>query len=115
MHLAGERPKIALGTPECYVELAKRCMHSNLKERPTARYINASVTAWFEDLVSESNESIIKKNFLEADNMKPNPESQKHSKHMYTSKRIDVREITKKFSKMAINDPVDSEISDNLK
>ncbi|CAG8466316.1 15106_t:CDS:2 [Cetraspora pellucida] len=45
--------------------------------------------------------------------VEPNPESQKHSKHMYTSKCIDVEEITKKISK--ISDPMDSEISGSAK
>ncbi|CAG8633052.1 9289_t:CDS:2 [Cetraspora pellucida] len=66
-----------------------------------------------ENLVCESNENITKKQFLEADKVEPNPESQKHSKHMYISKRIDVEEVTKKISK--ISDLLDSEISDSTK
>ncbi|CAG8816210.1 13463_t:CDS:1, partial [Cetraspora pellucida] len=37
----GLRPEFAPGTPECYVELAKKCMDSDPKKRPTATYINA--------------------------------------------------------------------------
>ncbi|CAG8800855.1 2685_t:CDS:1, partial [Racocetra persica] len=47
--------------------------------------------------------------------LKPIPVTQKHPKNMYASKSINTQEITKRFSKMFIIDPVDGEISDNTK
>ncbi|CAG8494761.1 388_t:CDS:1, partial [Cetraspora pellucida] len=107
----GLRPEFAPGTPECYVELAKQCMDSDPKKRPTATYINALITTWIDELAHESNERIIKLQFLEADKMDkadkmdtklPNIVQNHPDHNKYTSKPINMQEVTKALSKMAI-------------
>ncbi|CAG8731732.1 2326_t:CDS:2, partial [Cetraspora pellucida] len=121
----GLRPEFAPGDPECYVELAKKCMDSDPKKRPAATYVNAERSK-FQELANESNETIIKKQFLEADEQSLEADkrslegdkmvkklssivqkSQDHNK--YTSKLINTQDITKAFSKMAIvSAPIDN-------
>ncbi|CAG8631520.1 24689_t:CDS:1 [Cetraspora pellucida] len=56
------------GTPNCYVKLAKRCMDSNPKKRPTAKSINYQLGLWIEEMLSSDEDNKIKKKFLEVDN-----------------------------------------------
>ncbi|CAG8448980.1 23113_t:CDS:1 [Cetraspora pellucida] len=56
------------GTPNCYVKLAKRCMDSNPKKRPTAKSLNHQVGFWIEEMFSLDDDNEVKKQFLESDN-----------------------------------------------
>ncbi|RIB19847.1 kinase-like domain-containing protein [Gigaspora rosea] len=86
----GCRPKFAPGTPECYIELAKKCMNSDPKKRPEAYGVYKSINDWFKD-------DAIKKQFLDADEViKSLPES-KHPDKMYTSKIINTKSISKEL------------------
>ncbi|RIB27418.1 kinase-like domain-containing protein [Gigaspora rosea] len=42
----GSRPEFTIGTPECYIELAKQCMDSDPQKRPTAKYIHSKIVQW---------------------------------------------------------------------
>ncbi|RIB09968.1 hypothetical protein C2G38_2266218 [Gigaspora rosea] len=42
----GLRPKFALGTPDCYVELANQCMNSDPEKRPDIRKIVTKLDKW---------------------------------------------------------------------
>ncbi|RIB00089.1 hypothetical protein C2G38_2235694 [Gigaspora rosea] len=53
------------------VKLAKRCMYSNSKSRPTIRY--ALITTWIKE-IENSGENKVKKLFFDVDNIKLNPE-----------------------------------------
>ncbi|RIB10893.1 kinase-like domain-containing protein [Gigaspora rosea] len=88
----GFRPDFALGTPDCYIELAKQCMDSDPFKRPSAYDI-------WKNLGDFLNSKKIKKQFLKADSVKPILEPQKHPDHMYTSKLINTREISNALSK----------------
>ncbi|RIB19598.1 kinase-like domain-containing protein [Gigaspora rosea] len=47
----GLRPEIAPGTPDCYIELAKSCMDSDPKKRPSASDIQQSLEEWHKSVV----------------------------------------------------------------
>ncbi|RHZ46423.1 hypothetical protein Glove_621g1 [Diversispora epigaea] len=48
--LEGLRPKIKEGTPQCYVELMKKCWHKDPSERPSAQIIYDILIKWINDL-----------------------------------------------------------------
>ncbi|KAF0396111.1 kinase-like domain-containing protein [Gigaspora margarita] len=56
------------GTPDCYVRLAKRCLDTNPKKRPTAKSVNFQVGFWSEEILSSDDDNEIKRQFLEIDN-----------------------------------------------
>ncbi|RIB07682.1 hypothetical protein C2G38_2006648 [Gigaspora rosea] len=53
----GLRPKFALGTPDCYIELANQCMNSDPEKRPNISEIIIKLEAWF-NISENKNESI---------------------------------------------------------
>ncbi|RIB27156.1 kinase-like domain-containing protein [Gigaspora rosea] len=103
----GLRPEFALGTPDYYIEFAKKCMDSNPENRPDADNIYRQLSIWKaimenSDDQNDANDSVgldyakIKKQFLEADRAAkelPNT-SPKHSDFMYTSKIINTQSIS---------------------
>ncbi|CAG8529826.1 1044_t:CDS:2 [Acaulospora morrowiae] len=95
--IKGLRPEFAPGTPDCYVELAKKCMDSNPEKRPTADVVHSTIYRWWHDMDQEKCETTQK--FKAADQMiqKLPIISQKHESFMYTSKAINTREIKKAY------------------
>ncbi|CAG8805863.1 22984_t:CDS:1, partial [Gigaspora rosea] len=100
----GLRPKFTSGTPNCYIELAQRCMDFEPKRRPTIRSVNALFIYWMEEIEHSDDENKIKKAFLEADKIKLIIESPKHSNHMYISESIDTLEISKRLEQYEVLD-----------
>ncbi|RIB02722.1 kinase-like domain-containing protein [Gigaspora rosea] len=62
----GKRPEFALRTPNCYIELAKSCMHLDSQKRPTAETIYNKLSEWH-NFVKESNETYELDEFVESD------------------------------------------------
>ncbi|RIB21977.1 hypothetical protein C2G38_2033949 [Gigaspora rosea] len=67
----GLRPEFAKGTPECYIQLANKCMDANPSNRPSAYDIYYALSRWY-TIVSDSNaynknELVILKGFQSAD------------------------------------------------
>ncbi|RIB24476.1 kinase-like domain-containing protein [Gigaspora rosea] len=95
----GLRPEFAIRTPSCYVELARRCMNSDPKSRPTANEVYMKLYKWnkFMKVSDDADVDKIKKQFLDADKIvKTLPIiSRKHPNSMYSSKFINTREILK--------------------
>ncbi|CAG8684530.1 1432_t:CDS:1 [Cetraspora pellucida] len=87
-----ERPELGEGTPECYVQLAKRCMDSDPNERPTTTIISSRIVYWLDE-IEQKNDNEIKKQFLEADNIVPKVETSIHPSYMYTRKLINTKRI----------------------
>ncbi|RHZ67570.1 hypothetical protein Glove_300g23 [Diversispora epigaea] len=48
--LDGLRPKIKKGTPQCYVELMKKCWHKDPSERPRTKIIYSTLGIWAVEL-----------------------------------------------------------------
>ncbi|RIB30766.1 kinase-like domain-containing protein [Gigaspora rosea] len=91
----GLRPEFDNYLPKSYVELAVRCLNKNQEDRPTAEDIKKTVEEW------RKNEEIMRQ-FKKADEYRPQLVEQIHPKEMFTSKLINVREISKRLSEIAI-------------
>ncbi|RIB26185.1 hypothetical protein C2G38_2065597 [Gigaspora rosea] len=50
----GLRPKFALGTPDCYIELANQCMNSDPEKRPSITEIITKLDEWLNIIKNES-------------------------------------------------------------
>ena len=88
----GLRPKFALGTPKCYIELAEKCMNSDPQKRPKAIYVLGTLNG-LAGAVKSSYDSEIKKQFLEADKVIKSLPISTHPDEMYTSKIISTKLI----------------------
>ncbi|RIB06387.1 kinase-like domain-containing protein [Gigaspora rosea] len=97
----GLRPELSPETPKCYIELAKQCMNSDPKKRPTAEYIYNEILQWL------YYDKAIVNQFSIADTLKHKIWPSKHSDQMYTSKKINTREITEKLSKLVLSNSLD--------
>src|SRR6266498_4069224 len=62
----GLRPRVANGTPKCYIDLVNQCLDANPYNRPSAREICIIINYW-ERQLREDKESEIAKEFLNAD------------------------------------------------
>ncbi|RIB15598.1 kinase-like domain-containing protein [Gigaspora rosea] len=97
----GLRPDFVNGTPDCYIELAKKCMDPNPQNRPSAEYINLKIKQWKKIIESENltdkEELDIKKKFIYADNVikEMTLKSLSVLQTKYCSTLIDVQEIIK--------------------
>ncbi|GES79904.1 kinase-like domain-containing protein [Rhizophagus clarus] len=56
----GERPKILQSTPQCYINLMKRCWHENLSIRPSASDVKDTIKKW----IFYPNDDKIEKKFI---------------------------------------------------
>ncbi|GBB99980.1 hypothetical protein RclHR1_00370021 [Rhizophagus clarus] len=67
----GLRPRVAIGTPKCYIDLVNRCLDANPEKRPLSKDILEEIRNWrfYDDheKLSSNNENIIKE-FINADN-----------------------------------------------
>ncbi|RIB15247.1 kinase-like domain-containing protein [Gigaspora rosea] len=92
----GLRPEFALGTPECYIKLAKQCMDSDPQERPNAYQIENTLNYWYNIIKQSDNDEEIKRQFLAADKMVKELQTTlpKHPDIMYTSKIINTKKIS---------------------
>ncbi|RIB17420.1 hypothetical protein C2G38_2037745 [Gigaspora rosea] len=87
----GLKPEFASGTPSCYIELAKKFMDSDLKERPNAEQVYDKLQEWIK-CIEGSVDNEIKKQFLDAD--KKEVETLQINLHpVLVSKPVDVIEI----------------------
>ncbi|RIB18998.1 kinase-like domain-containing protein [Gigaspora rosea] len=71
----GLRPGFAKGTPECYIQLANKCMDDNPSNRPNAFYIYNKLSKWYKvvnrNASKDKNELAIFKAFQSADTIIP--------------------------------------------
>ncbi|RIB20018.1 kinase-like domain-containing protein [Gigaspora rosea] len=103
----GLRPEFASGTPSCYIELAKKCMDFDLKERPNAEQVYDKLQEWIK-CIEDSVDNEIKKQFLDADKKEVETlQINLHPGSMYTSKMINTQNIQKILSATKVSIPVD--------
>ncbi|RIB28590.1 kinase-like domain-containing protein [Gigaspora rosea] len=75
MKLNGSLPEFAPETPDCYVELAKKCMNSDPEKRPSAEKITLELYRWHRMMIEfpkTIEEHDIKKKFLYSDEINKN-------------------------------------------
>src|ERR1043165_8901155 len=85
----GLRPRVAKGTPRCYIDLTNRCLDANPEKRPSAKEILEIIRNWrfcnnhkfssFKELISKKEPVPIKmfKDFVKADEIIPQESSSK--------------------------------------
>ena len=59
----GLRPRVAKGTPKCYIDLVNQCLDANPENRPSAEGLRRIIRNWFESLRKVKNQKL-PKNFL---------------------------------------------------
>ena len=50
----GLRPRVAKGTPKCYIDLVNQCLDANPENRPSAKELSDIIISWYDQL--EKNE-----------------------------------------------------------
>ncbi|RIB11751.1 kinase-like domain-containing protein [Gigaspora rosea] len=96
----GLRPEFAKGTPECYIQLANKCMEANPSNRPNAYDIRKNLLEWFNildrDVAYDKNELTILKAFKSADEIIPtlSTELPDYSKDKLTSKLLNFKNLS---------------------
>ncbi|RGB39444.1 kinase-like domain-containing protein [Rhizophagus diaphanus] len=102
----GERPEIIENTPQCYVDLMKKCWNEDPLERPSTSEVHVIIGDWifrpYNDEVSEK----LKTNIMEFINApighNNNLATKSHPKACYTSRLLD-------FTSKKLNDILESE------
>ncbi len=105
----GLRPRVAKGTPKCYIDLVNRCLGANPENRPSANEVCDIIYNWQEQL-KDGNESGIAKEFLDADKFGPQKSSSEtmlHPQATYTSRFLSYTNLSKPINsaRVQIEDP----------
>ncbi|RIB26519.1 hypothetical protein C2G38_2064658, partial [Gigaspora rosea] len=95
----GLRPEFAKGTPDCYIQLANKCMDANPSNRPNASDIHENLLKWYEivdnNVAKDKNKLIILKAFKTADEIIStlSTELPNYSKDKLTSKLLNFKNL----------------------
>ncbi|GBB95858.1 hypothetical protein RclHR1_02630003 [Rhizophagus clarus] len=93
----GLRPRVAEGTPKCYINLINQCLDVNPEKRPSSKELLKTIRNWqfpnedYPRLEKSFKEPKISKEFINADNIffkKSSPEIAMHSEAIYTSRSM---------------------------
>ncbi|GBB95593.1 hypothetical protein RclHR1_25700001 [Rhizophagus clarus] len=92
----GKRPEIIESTPQCYVDLMKKCWSEDPLERPSAKEISNIIANWifypFDDIISEELKGNIME-FINAPIGNNNFITESHPQACYTSRLLDFTSI----------------------
>ncbi|RGB28021.1 kinase-like domain-containing protein [Rhizophagus diaphanus] len=101
----GERPEIVENTPQCYVDLMKKCWDKDPLKRPTSKEVLKIIEKWIfrSHEISEELKSNIME-FINAPNGHNNLATKSHSEAYYTSRLLD-------FTGKNLNEILESEDS----
>ncbi|CAB5179875.1 unnamed protein product [Rhizophagus irregularis] len=103
----GERPEIIENTPQCYVDLMKRCWNEDPLKRPSSEEVLEIIKKWifrfYNNEVSEELQSNIME-FINAPIGRNNLAIKSHPKACYTSRLLD-------FTSKKLNEILESENS----
>ena len=91
----GLRPRVAKGTPQCYIDLLNKCLDAIPEKRPDAKELSNIIYDWL-----YSNDGI-NKEFIDADEankiirQESSSESTTHSEAVYTSRLMNFNNLSK--------------------
>ncbi|GBC10036.1 hypothetical protein RclHR1_00930014 [Rhizophagus clarus] len=92
----GERPEIIENTPQCCLDLMKKCWNENPLERPSAKIVCYIIANWilrpYDDSISEEFKNNIME-FINAPIGNNNLITEFHSQACYTSRLLDFTSI----------------------
>jgi serine/threonine protein kinase len=104
----GLRPEFARGTPECYVQLANKCMDANPSDRPTTSDIRNELSKWYKILDNSSarnkDELVILNAFRSADAIIStlSTELPIFPKDKLTSKQLNFKNLSKPINSLSM-------------
>ncbi|RGB37315.1 kinase-like domain-containing protein [Rhizophagus diaphanus] len=105
----GERPEIIENTPQCYLDLMKKCWDEDLLKRPSTSEVKNVIKNWIfrpsDDEINEELKSNIME-FINAPIRHNNLATKSHPKACYTSRLLD-------FTSNKLNEILESENLDN--
>ncbi|GBC12462.1 kinase-like domain-containing protein [Rhizophagus irregularis DAOM 181602=DAOM 197198] len=104
----GERPEIIENTPQCYVDLMKKCWNEDPLKRPSTSEVNGIIKNWIIRPDGKINEEL-KSNIMEFINapiVHSDLATKSHPKAYYTSRLLD-------FTSKKLNEILESENLDN--
>ncbi|CAB4443942.1 unnamed protein product [Rhizophagus irregularis] len=106
----GERPEIIENTPQCYVDLMKKCWNEDPSERPSSKEIVNIIEKWIYCPYNEIINEELKSNIMEFINAPIGQHNdlaiESHSKAYYKSRLLD-------FTSNKLNEILESENLDN--
>ncbi|EXX74569.1 Cmk1p [Rhizophagus irregularis DAOM 197198w] len=103
----GERPEIIENTPQCYVDLMKRCWNEDPLKRPSSKEVLEIIKKWiFHSYNNEASEELQSNimEFINAPIGRNNLSTKSHPKACYTSRLLD-------FTSKKLNEILESENS----
>ncbi|CAB4408621.1 unnamed protein product [Rhizophagus irregularis] len=112
----GLRPRVAKGTPKCYIDLVNQCLDVNPGKRPSSKVLLKTIRNWrfpndnYSRLEKSFDEPEIPKEFIDADNImfkKSFPEILKHSEAIYSGRSMCFYNlpVPRNSAKVQIEDP----------
>ena len=99
----GERPKIIENTPQCYIDLMKKCWDEDPSKRPNASKIEDIIKNWHKNICHKENiDENIREEFYEADKFLKQKQTNvstfiSHPQAYHTSRLLD---FTKQLNKV---------------
>ncbi|PKK75093.1 kinase-like protein [Rhizophagus irregularis] len=104
----GERPEIIENTPQCFIDLMKKCWNEDPFKRPSTKEVLVIIEKWImfpknmaiEDIDKELKHNVME--FINAPIVNNNPVTKPHSQAFYTSRLLD-------FSSKKLNEILDSQ------
>ena len=104
----GLRPRVAKGTPKCYIDLVNQCLDANPQNRPSAEELFNIICNWLDSLRIDK-ESEIAKEFLNADKIGPQQSSETtlHPQATFTSRFLSYTNLSKPINstRVQVEDP----------
>ncbi|GBB96824.1 hypothetical protein RclHR1_28450001 [Rhizophagus clarus] len=120
----GERPEIIESTPQCYVDIMKKCWDEDSLKRPSAREVSDIITSWIfrpydevnhEEISNDKISEELKSNIMEFINApigNNNLITESHPRACYTSRLLDF--TSKKVNKILEDNIDDDKSSEKL-
>ncbi|PKY60830.1 hypothetical protein RhiirA4_484994 [Rhizophagus irregularis] len=112
----GERPEIIENTPQCYVDLMKKCWNEDPLKRPSSEEVYDIFKNWIFHPGSNKVSEELKSNIMEFINAPigcSNLATKSHSKACYTSRLLDF--TSKKLNEILESESLDNYIINDLK
>jgi len=102
----GLRPRVAKGTPQCYIDLVNQCLDANPEKRPAAKKLQEIIRNWIRD----PNNFALCKEFIDADEIisqESSFETETNPGAIYTSRFMSFANLSKPINstRVQIEDP----------
>ena len=93
----GLRPRVAKGTPQCYIDVVNQCLDANPENRPSANKLQNIIYNWLYGINA--------KEFIDTDNIIPQESSSEtatNSEAIYTSRFMSFTNLSKPINSTGV-------------